>query len=157
MINPCAGANKSAPLPVKLFEVSDVILVDESTDVGARNERRLVAVNCDKSSGFEVIHGLLNRVMQVLGVPHETLGISEKDSSKIANGISYSWKADESDTYFKGRYASIYSMGKKIGEFGVVHPEVLDAFDIHYPVSALEITLEPFVFDQNHNMLPTHM
>lgn len=39
--------------------------------VGARNERRLVAVYCAKESGFEVVHGLLNRVMEVLGVPHK--------------------------------------------------------------------------------------
>jgi phenylalanyl-tRNA synthetase beta chain len=142
---------------VKLFEVSDVILLDDATDVGARNERRLVAVNCDTSSGFEVVHGLLNRVMQVLGIPHESLSVSAKDDEKIRRGVSYSWRADDSATYFKGRHASIYAKGLKVGEFGVVHPEVLQAFDILYPVSALEITLEPFVFDQNYTLLPTHM
>ncbi len=39
------------------------------TDVGATNQRRLVAVYCGKDSGFEVVHGLLNRVMDVLRVP----------------------------------------------------------------------------------------
>lgn len=43
-----------------------------SLQTGARNERRLVAVHCAKDSGFEAIHGLLNRVMEVLGVPHES-------------------------------------------------------------------------------------
>lgn len=33
------------------------------------NQRRLVAVHCGRDSGFEVIHGLLNRVMEVLRVP----------------------------------------------------------------------------------------
>jgi len=28
-----------------------------------------VAVYCNKEAGFEVIHGLLNRVMEVMGVP----------------------------------------------------------------------------------------
>lgn len=46
-------------------QVSDVVLVDGRKDVGARNERRLVAVVCNKEAGFEVIHGLLNRVMEV--------------------------------------------------------------------------------------------
>jgi phenylalanyl-tRNA synthetase beta chain len=31
--------------------------------------------------------------------------------------------------------------------FGVVHPDVLAAFDLPYPVSALELDLEPFCFD----------
>jgi hypothetical protein len=38
-------------------------------DVGATNQRRLVAVYCGKDSGFEVVHGLLNRIMEVLRVP----------------------------------------------------------------------------------------
>ena len=63
------GANKDAPLPVRLFEASDVVLLDDASESGARNERRLAAVVCSKDSGFEIIHGLLNRIMEVLGVP----------------------------------------------------------------------------------------
>lgn len=62
------ASNKKMPLPLKLFEVSDVVLVDEDCEVGARNERRLAAVNCNKSAGFEVVHGLLDRAMQLLEV-----------------------------------------------------------------------------------------
>jgi phenylalanyl-tRNA synthetase beta chain len=65
------AANKREPLPLRLFELSDVVLLDGERDVGARNERRLVAVHCGKASEFEVIHGLLDRVMQVLNVPRE--------------------------------------------------------------------------------------
>lgn len=65
------GGNKENPLPIKLFEISDVILLSDERDVGARNERRLVAVHCARESGFEIIHGLLNRVMDVLGVPYQ--------------------------------------------------------------------------------------
>lgn len=39
------------------------------SDVGTRNDRRLCAVNYNKLSEFEVIHGLLDRVMQLLEVP----------------------------------------------------------------------------------------
>lgn len=35
----------------------------------------------------------------------------------------------------------------QVGVFGVVHPEALAAFDIVNPVSALELSLEPFCFD----------
>jgi hypothetical protein len=38
-------------------------------EVGARNERHLCAVYYNKNSGFEVVHGLLDRVMQLLSVP----------------------------------------------------------------------------------------
>ena len=36
--------------------------------MGARNERRLCAVYYSKTSGFEVIHGLLDRLMLLLGI-----------------------------------------------------------------------------------------
>ena len=49
------------------------------------------------------------------------------------------------------------SASLQVGEFGVVHPEVLAAFDVPYPVSALELDLEPFIFDQFFAPLPTHM
>lgn len=73
------SANKKLPLPMKLFEISDVILKDDGAEVGAKNERRICAVNCNKHAGFEVVHGLLDRIMQVLEVPWDkTSGYSLK-------------------------------------------------------------------------------
>lgn len=63
------AANKKMPLPLKLFEISDVVLKDDEAEVGARNERRVCAVNCNKNAGFEVVHGILDRIMQALNVP----------------------------------------------------------------------------------------
>lgn len=62
------ASNKSMPLPLRLFEISDVVLKDAARDVGAKNQRRLCAVYCDTASGFEVVHGLLDRTMQLLDV-----------------------------------------------------------------------------------------
>lgn len=67
-------ANRKMPLPMKLFEISDVVVADDDTEVGARNERRLCAVNCNKTAGFEVVHGLLDRVMQLLEVSWKSTG-----------------------------------------------------------------------------------
>lgn len=60
------------PLPLKIFEVSDVVLNDKNADVGARNERHLSVVCYNKTSGFEIVHGVLDRLMQVLEVPWKT-------------------------------------------------------------------------------------
>lgn len=54
---------------MKLFEIQDVVLCDPEAEVGARNERRIGAINCNKSAGFEIVHGLLDRVMLLLEVP----------------------------------------------------------------------------------------
>lgn len=39
---------------IKFFEISDVVLQDVGTDVGARNERHLVAAYAGLAAGFEV-------------------------------------------------------------------------------------------------------
>jgi phenylalanyl-tRNA synthetase beta chain len=54
----------------QIIQVSDVILLSKAHDVGARNERRIIAVYSNKESGFEVVHGLLNRIMEIFGVPY---------------------------------------------------------------------------------------
>lgn len=151
------GANRDTPLPVKLFEISDVILLSPTADVGAVNSRRLVAVNCDRTSGFEIIHGLLNRVMEVLHVPLEGDTSPEGHRMQQRYGGGYGWRTEENPTFFPGRTAAIYAKGRRVGEFGVVHPDVLAAFDITYPVAALEMELEPFCFDQFYAAMPTHM
>ncbi|KAF6250796.1 phenylalanyl-tRNA synthetase [Scenedesmus sp. NREL 46B-D3] len=137
------AANKREPLPLRLFELSDVVLLDAGRDVGARNERRLVAVHCGKASEFEVIHGLLDRVMQVLNVPRE--GSNPELEAKLGGG--YSWAPSEHPSFFPGRQAVISARGQQVGAIGIVHPEVLAAFDIEHPVSALELNIQPFVFD----------
>ncbi|KAH0624011.1 hypothetical protein JD844_007288 [Phrynosoma platyrhinos] len=94
------AANRKMPLPLKLFEISDIVVKDSTKantvrgclvqnpffpglqldiqqlkeahgviDVGARNHRHLCAIYYNKNPGFEVIHGLLDRVMQLLDVP----------------------------------------------------------------------------------------
>ena len=127
------GANKDAPVPAKLFEVGDVVLLDASKDVGARNSRRLLVLYSNTTSGFEVAHGALDRVMQITG--------AAKDGDA---GYTLDTSMNEA-TYFPGRQAGIVRDGKRIGVMGVVHPTVLGKFDIVNPCSVLELDLEPFV------------
>ncbi|VDN35182.1 unnamed protein product [Dibothriocephalus latus] len=142
--------NKSLPLPLKLFEVQDVVLKDPSKDVGCRNRRRVCAVYCNKTSGFEIVHGLLDRLMLVLEAKYT-------DSSKPVNSEKLSYHLEEVDehfclflldkTYFPGRCADIILTppGTSIGRLGIVHPQVLQNFGSALSVSSFEIDLEPFL------------
>uniref|UniRef100_H2YUN5 Phenylalanine--tRNA ligase beta subunit n=1 Tax=Ciona savignyi TaxID=51511 RepID=H2YUN5_CIOSA len=132
-----AGSNRKMPLPVKLFEIQEVVLKDGSRETGARNERRLAAVYYNKTPGFEVIHGLLDRLMQILEIKWESTNPELK-------GKGYCIKGAEDPSYFPGRCAEIYVHGKAVGKLGVLHPEVVTNFDLVCPVSALEINLEGF-------------
>lgn len=157
--------NKSASFTsgFKLFEISDVVLPDnkhEVTDtvVGAKNARRLCAVYSGPTSGFEIIHGLVDRTMTLAEVAPEVEYVgksanpNEEKVRVTREGFSYTIEVlDASDpdagTYFTGRAASIIlttpTRGKaRIGTFGILHPEVLANFDIKYPSSCLELDLE---------------
>jgi phenylalanyl-tRNA synthetase beta chain len=158
------GANKDAPLPARLFEVGDVVLSAPGAGVGARNATRLVALHCDTTSSFEVVHGLLNRIMAALGVPLAPgvtggPGAGGPDEARWARryGGAYEWRAEDAPAYFPGRHAAVYARGARVGSLGIVHPEVLAAFDVAFPVAALELDLEPFVFDQAYSPLPTRL
>ncbi|KAL0078849.1 DNA-binding transcription regulator [Phycomyces blakesleeanus] len=140
------NSNKKLPLPIKLFEVSDVGFKDETKERRARNERRVCATYTSKASGFEVIHGLLNRLMEMF-----MTSLISKSSTKLGYWIEES----ENPTYFPGRSADIHlryvdsetNERKEIvvGSFGVLHPTVLSNFDLTHPTTALEFNLEPFV------------
>lgn len=110
------ACNRKMPLPLQLFEIADVVLNDSNAEVGARNERHLAAAYYNKHSGFEYIHGLLDRIMQLLEVGWKT---------------GYSLKAIEDPMYFPGRCAEIHAKGKIIGTFGVLHPDVVTKFELN--------------------------
>jgi len=176
--------NRSHPLPIKVFESTDVVFKDLSLERQARNVRHAAAVWCNKSAGFEVIHGLLDKVMKTLEVKRISASDSKSESgyylkekdgkggvpcgSDTPPGCSSFTIVDP--TYFPGRAAAIYyrpsppshkrsslaavkesiksALGShsdiELGSVGILHPSVLEKFEIPYPCSALEITLEPF-------------
>ncbi|KAM3175140.1 hypothetical protein ACTXT7_009090 [Hymenolepis weldensis] len=133
------SSNRSLPLPLKLFEVQDVVLKDANEDVGCRNNRHICAVYCNKTSGFEIIHGLLDRLMHVLEVDYE--------ESKKPNGCAYKLEEIDDSTFFPGRCADVILLpeGRSIGRLGIIHPNVLRNFDIPFSVSCFEIDIEPLL------------
>jgi len=61
--------NRSHSLPIKVFETSDVVFKDTSRERQARNARHAAAVWCNKTAGFEMVHGMLDRAMKMLEIP----------------------------------------------------------------------------------------
>ncbi|XP_059640497.1 phenylalanine--tRNA ligase beta subunit, cytoplasmic [Cornus florida] len=130
-----ARHNKDHPKPIKIFEVGDIMHLDETKDVGARNHRHLAALYCGPNSGFELIHGLVDRIMEVNGTPFVEAG----DNS------GYYIKCSDEPEFLPGRQAHIIYKGKHIGSFGIVHPEVLVNFEIPDPCSYVEVNIENFL------------
>lgn len=49
-------------------------------------------------------------------------------------------------TFFPGRCAEVFVYGKSVGRLGVLHPDVINRFELTLPCSALEMDIEPFLW-----------
>jgi phenylalanyl-tRNA synthetase beta chain len=141
---------------IKLFEISDIVLPADN-EVGALNARRLVALYASYSAGFEVIHGLADRIMTCVQIKPEKAyamnsltGDQYGDLNRVGRaGVTYSVRPSSDPTCFPGMGAEVVlhweEAGKEdqvVGTFGVVHPEVLQNFEVTYPCSILEMDVE---------------
>jgi phenylalanyl-tRNA synthetase beta chain len=163
----CLQHNRSSSFAsgFRLFEVSDVVLpdaghVDTETIVGARNARRVCATYSGPTSGFEVIHGLVDRIMTLCEVSPTREYVAASGTAAHAKAhCREGWRYEIRElaegandevggTYFPGRAAEVLLWSPRtggemavIGTFGVLHPEVLGNFDVMYPTSAVELSL----------------
>lgn len=101
--------NRKHALPLKIFEVSDIVVKDSSAERQARNVRRLGAIFCGRRAGFEVAHGLLDRLMLGLGVKNLGSASSQGESG-------YYIQAYDDATYFPNRAAKIFYRPGKGGD-----------------------------------------
>lgn len=137
--------NRKHSLPIKVFECSDIVLKDDKLERGAFNQRNWAAVYAGKTSGFEMVQGLLGKIMQTMRTPW-----LEKPQEDKRRGY---WIEEdkENPTFFPGRGAKVFfrsaenGEGKVIGKLGVLHPEVMNNFDIPYAASSVEINAEVFL------------
>lgn len=115
--------NRNRPLPIKLFEIADVVLSDSTTDVKARNEKHCVALITDKTVTYTTIRQTVEALLRTVG-------------------CTVDFKAGSHPSFIPGRVATIVYNGVGIGVIGEMHPQVLDNFDLQAPVAAFEINLE---------------
>ncbi|AOW30935.1 phenylalanine--tRNA ligase subunit beta [Candida albicans SC5314] len=137
--------NRKHSLPIKVFECGDIVLKNPELERGAFNQRNWAALYVGKTSGFEMVQGLLGKIMQTMRTPW--LENPSKDQRR-----GYWIEEDkENTTFFPGRGAKIYfrnadnAEAKAIGSIGVLHPEVMNNFDIPYAASSVEINAEVFL------------
>jgi phenylalanyl-tRNA synthetase beta subunit len=59
----------------------------------------------------------------------------------------YSLRKGTSPTYFRDLQADIFYKNQLIGHMGILDPKILDTIQWPYPVSAVEINVEPIFND----------
>ena len=115
--------NKHEDLPQKIFEIGDVLYLDESTENKTVASKKLAGVICHSSANFTEIKSVVTSVLANLGYSME---ISDS----------------ENKTFIPGRVVDVTGMAEKgsvKGFFGEVSPEVITNFTLEYPVIAFEI------------------
>ncbi|KAJ1607099.1 phenylalanyl-tRNA synthetase beta chain [Cryptosporidium canis] len=159
------ASNKSLPLPQKVFEVGDVVVLDNNTPSGSRNDKRVAIAYCNSSgSGLEEIHGFLDQLLNKLGLVAE-YSLNEPNAIHPNVVGIYSLCEVNDPTFLPTRSVQIVvqkleldgclesidfertSLNKKavIGIMGVINPRVLNNFSLTLPTSILELRLEPII------------
>lgn len=138
--------NKKESIPQKVFEISDCCVLQPGSETGARNVRKICCMVLDSSANLEVIQGMVELIMEKTGsVGFQDAHEQKKGHNKVQN---FKLVADNSDPrWMPGRGAHITLNGRNIGHMGVLHPEVLDSFELKYPVTCLELDFDA-VFGQ---------
>ncbi|KAI3403996.2 FRS1 [Candida oxycetoniae] len=137
--------NRKHSLPIRVFECGDIVLKNADLERGAFNQRNWGALYVGKASGFEYVQGLLGKIMQTMRTPW-----IEAPSTDKRRGY---WIEEdkENTTYFDGRGARVLFRSKQdgevseVGSIGVLHPEVMNNFDIPYAASYVEINAEIYL------------
>lgn len=115
--------NKHEDLPQKIFEIGDVLYLDDEKENKTISSKKLAALVCHSTANFTEIKSIVTSVLSNLGY---TMEISDS----------------ENKTFIEGRAADVTGDAKNgtvKGFFGEVSPEVITNFTLEYPVIAFEI------------------
>ena len=125
--------NKANALPFKIFEISDVVEINEESEVGAVNRRKLCFAYTNTSSAMEIIQGMVDLLMKKTGLCFNSDNVEKK----------YTIKKSENKIFFEDRQAEIFILDNiKTGIYGIIHPKVLKNFGIKNPVTLCDIDLQ---------------
>ena len=115
--------NRRRTMPLRLFEVDNVVNLDESAETGAAEYRKLALVEIGRESGYATARSVVDALARELG-------------------WQPGYKAIKHGTFVEGRVAELSMNGQQIGILGEVHPEVLTNFGLTFPVALAELTLQ---------------
>ncbi|MHA1410284.1 MAG: phenylalanine--tRNA ligase subunit beta, partial [Candidatus Odinarchaeia archaeon] len=113
--------NKHVSLPQKIFEIGDVVKLDDGEiETKTRREVNIAIAVMDNKSDFTVIKELCNSFLKELGF----------------NDIGY--EECMLPSFLEGRCAEVKVNNVKVGVIGEIHPQVLVNFELETPISAAE-------------------
>ncbi|MFW9896203.1 MAG: phenylalanine--tRNA ligase subunit beta [Candidatus Thorarchaeota archaeon] len=117
--------NRSEEKPIRIFEVGDVLLLDDKEETGARREVHLSVVSYHENADYTELRSTLDYLMTSIGCYN-----------------NFKVKPGNNNSYIDGRYGEIYINNKIIGGIGEIHPDVLINYRLEFPAAAMELNLD---------------
>ena len=115
--------NKHEDLPQKIFEIGDVVYMDDENFNKTRTVKKLAGLICHSSANFTEIKSTTSSIVSNLGYSME---LSDSENTSFITGRVADFTGDSKNGQIKGF-------------FGEIAPEVIRNFELEYPVTAFEI------------------
>jgi phenylalanyl-tRNA synthetase beta chain len=115
--------NQHVEYPQKIFEVGDVVLIDEKQETRTIDVRKMAIAISNSKAPYDDIVAVLDAFLSSLKV-------------------KYKLRRKKHGSFIEGRVAEILVKDKSIGFVGEIHPLVLKGWKLEMPTIAFEIDLE---------------
>lgn len=119
--------NKHEELPQKIFEVGNVVYLDNNCETCTRDVKKIAGAVTHSTANFTEIKSIVDSIFVNLGLKMEIESYTHpsfiKGRCAKVNGVN-NWKSQNINV---------------TGYFGELNPEVITSFDLEYPVIAFEL------------------
>lgn len=113
--------NRRRPMPLRLFEIDNVVALDDDAPTGSREQRRVSFVEMGRDAGYAAARAYLDALLRELG-------------------FEATYAPLERPSFTAGR-AATFDASSLSGTIGELHPEVVDGFGLDHPVALVEVVL----------------
>ena len=124
------AVSKHHIFPQRMFEVSDVIKLDDNSETYTERRIHVAAVSSHLTANFTEIKSILESLLMNLGFENWTV------------------KETSHPSFLKGRAATVSLDDVELGVVGEIHPEVLNNFELENPTSAFELDLQKIITER---------
>ncbi len=114
--------NKTQEYPQQVYELGEVVIIDEKEETGTQTIKRLAWVNVEKEANFTKAKQVLDYILKGLN-------------------LDYQMEEEEHGSFISGRCARVSVKGIKLAYVGEINPQVLKNFSIEFPVCAFELNV----------------
>lgn len=128
--------NKHEELPQKIFEVGDVVYLDEDAETYTKVVKKLAGATIHSNANFTEIKSITAAIVENLGLKME---IEAFNHPSFIKGRCACIKGVPNNELEEKSLSEISADGFLTGFFGEIDPEVITNFELEYPVVAFEV------------------